>query len=145
MNPEQNSSPASEPPFDECVKIIRPRSAMIQFVGKRMTWGFAWSLLNYFVLKANPDCHDPKVDPAQELIFYFPAAKVTLLGWRLDSMLKHIATHSITRVWPSKKELPEQDMTMPWISEMFILPYDYDVLEEHTPADPPATSQKGQP
>src|SRR5437764_3408171 len=35
---------------------------VIQFVGERMTWGFDWSLLNYFVLKANPDCHDPEVE-----------------------------------------------------------------------------------
>ena len=87
MNPEQNAFPASEPPVNDCVKIVHPNSAMIQFVGKRMTWGFGWSLLHYFVLKANPDCHDPKVEPAQELIFYFQAAKVTLLGWRLDLML----------------------------------------------------------
>ena len=54
---------------------------MIQFVGERMTWGFDWSLLNYFVLKANPDCHDPEVEPPDELMLYFRAAKVTLLGW----------------------------------------------------------------
>jgi hypothetical protein len=145
MNPEQNSSPAAEPQFDDCVKIICPGLEMIQFVGKRMTWGFAWSLLNYFVLKANPDCHDPKVEPVEELIFYFPAAKVTLLGWRLDLVLEHIASHSISRVWPSKKDLAEQNMEAVRISEIFVLPYDYDVLEEHTPADPPATSQQEQP
>jgi len=145
MNPEQNSSPASKPRFNDCANIIRPHSAMIQFVGKRMTWGFDWSLLNYFVLKANPDCHDPKVEPAEELIFYFPAAKVTLLGWRLDLMLEHIGTHSITRVWPSQREPAEQNMEIAWISEMFVLPYEYDVLAEHTPAESPSASQQDQP
>ncbi len=142
MNPEQNVSPESEPGLNACVKIIRPPSAMIQFVGKRMTWGFDWSLLNYFVLKANPVCHDPKVQPAEELIFYFPAAKVTLLGWRLGLMLEHIATHSISRVWPSQREPAEQNMEVAWISEMFVLPYDHEVLAEHTPADSPSASQQ---
>ena len=144
MKPEQNSSPASEPPVNDCVKIIHPHSAMIQFVGKRMTWGFGWSLLHYFVLKANPDCHDPKVEPAQELIFYFQAAKVTLLGWRLDLVLDDIASHSITRVWMSKGDLAGQSMEAAWVSEIFVLPYDDDVLEENTPTDPPTTSQQEQ-
>jgi hypothetical protein len=92
MNPEQNSSPTSEPQSNDCMQIIHPYSVMIQFVGKRMIWGFDWSLLNYFVLKANPDCHDPKVEPAQELIFYFHAAKVTLLG-----LPNKVTTEPITR------------------------------------------------
>ena len=145
MNPEQNSSPTSEPQSNDCMQIIHPYSVMIQFVGKRMIWGFDWSLLNYFVLKANPDCHDPKVEPAQELIFYFHAAKVTLLGWRLGLMLDDIASHSITRVWTLKRELAEQNMEAAWISEIFLLPYDDDVLAENTPADPSTTLQQEQP
>ena len=118
---------------------------MIQFVGERMIWGFDWSHLNYFVLKANPDCHDPKVEPADELIFYFHAAKVTLLGWRLNLMLDHIASHSITRVWKLKKEAASQDMEVAWISEIFVLPYDDLVLAEHAPADPATASNQEQP
>lgn len=118
---------------------------MLQFVGKRMTWGFDWSLLNYFVLKANPLCHDPQIEPTEELIFYFPAAKVTLLGWRLDLMLEHIAARSITRVWPSQRKLAEHTMEVAWISEIFVLPYEYDVLAEHTPAESPSASQQDQP
>ena len=41
---------------------------------------------------------DPKVEPPDELILYFHAAKVTLLGWCLDLMLDDIATHSIVRL-----------------------------------------------
>ena len=140
MNPEQNSSPESEPQSNDCFTFTPPRSFMIQFLGERMIWSFDWSLLNYLVLKANPDCHDPKVEPADELIFYFHAAKVTLLGWRLNLMLDDIASHSITRVWKLEKELASQHMEVAWISEIFVLPYDDDVLEEHTPADPATTS-----
>jgi len=118
---------------------------MIQFVGKRMTWGFDWLLLNYVVLKANPDCHDPKVEPAQELIFYFHAAKVTLLGWRLDLMLDDIARHSITRIWTLEREAALESMEVACISEIFVLPYDDDVLAEHTPEEPPTPSQQTQP
>src|SRR5438552_19043361 len=144
MNPEQNSSPASKPRgLNDCAKIIRPHSVMIQFVGKRMTWGFDWSLLNYFVLKANPDCHDPKVEPADELILYFHAAKVTLLGWCLDLMLDDIATHSIVRVWKLKRELADPNMEVAWISKIFGLPDDDDVLAEH--ADPATASPTSNP
>lgn len=115
---------------------------MIRFVGNRLIWGFDWSHLNYFVLRANPDCHDPKVEPAEELIFYFQAAKVTLLGWRLGLMLDDIASHSITRVRSFKRKLAAQNMEVPWVSEIFVFPYDDDVLAEHTPANPPATSQQ---
>ncbi len=64
MNPEPNPMPASAPPFHDCVAIVHPCQVMIQFVGKRMIWGFDWSLLKSFVLKANPDCHNPEVEPA---------------------------------------------------------------------------------
>lgn len=114
---------------------------MIQFTGKRMTWGFAWSLLNYLVLRANPDCHDPKAEPAQELIFYFPAAKVTLRGWKLDLLGEPITNQSIACIWLSKSAAAEHDAKLPVISEIFVLPADYDVLAEYLPADAPATSQ----
>lgn len=118
---------------------------MIRFVGNRLIWGFDWSHMNYFVLKANRDCHDPKVEPVEELIFYFQAAKVTLLGWRLGLMLDDIASHSITRVRSFKRKLAAQNMEVPWVSEIFVFPYDDDVLAEHTPANPPATSHQVQP
>jgi hypothetical protein len=145
MNPEPDSSPASEPPFDGCVKLIQPRSFMIQFVGKRMTWCFDWSHLDYVVLRANPDCHDPKVDPADELAFHFDAAKVTLLGWRLDLMLDDIARHNITRVWMLKRELAGQNLEVAWISEIFVAPHDNDVLAEYSTVNPPASPQPEQP
>lgn len=145
MNPEPNSSTKSEPPFDGCAKIIHPRSEMIQFVGKSMTWSFDWLLLNYVVLKANPDCHDPKNEPAQELIFYFHAAKVTLLGWCLDLMLDDIARHGITRVWTLERETATENIEITYISEIFVLPYDDDVLAEHTPKEPQVPSQQTEP
>jgi hypothetical protein len=145
MNPEQNSPTASEQPFNGCAKFIHPPSAMIQFVGKRMTWCFDWLVLNYAVLKANPDCHDPKIEPAQELIFYFYAAKVTLLGWRLDLMLDDIATHSIARIWTLEREAALQNTDVACISEIFVLPYDDNVLAEHAPEEPQAPSQPTQP
>jgi hypothetical protein len=45
----------------------------------------------------------------------------------------------------SKGELAEQSMEAAWVSDIFVLPYDYDVLEENSPADPPTTSQQEQP
>jgi len=39
MNPEQNTSPASQPQFNDSFKINGPCPVMIQFVGERMTWG----------------------------------------------------------------------------------------------------------
>ena len=145
MNPEPDSAPAPETPFNGCVKLVQPRSFMIQFTGKRMTWSFDWSVLNYVVLKPNPDCHDPKVEPADELAFYFQAAKVSLLGWRLDLMLDRIASHSITHVWTLKRELADQNTEVAWISEIFVLPFDNDVLAEHAPVEPLANSGKEQP
>lgn len=145
MNPEQNSSTASEPPLNGCAKMIYPCSAMIQFVGKRMTWSFDWLLLNYAVLKANPDCHDPKNEPAQELIFYFRAAKVTLLGWRLDLMLDDLAMQSIARIWTLERETATENREFACISEIFVLPYDDDVLAEHTPKEPLVRSQQTEP
>ncbi len=118
---------------------------MIQFTGKRMTWAFAWSLLNYLVLRANPDCHDSKVEPTQELIFYFPAAKVTILGWRLDLLLEHIASQSVACISLSIAERGEQDAKTPVISQIFVMPADYDVLAEYLPADAPATPQEERP
>lgn len=144
MNPEQPSASASEQTSTSCPRITLSRPIMIQFVGKRMTWAFAWSLLNYLVLRANPDCHDQKTDPAQELVFYFPAAKVTLLGWQLDLLLKQVANQSIASVSPSKAERADQDAKIPVISEIFVRPADYDVLADY-PADAPTTSQEEHP
>ena len=110
-----------------------------------MTWSFDWSVLNYVLLKPNPDCQDPKVEPADELIFYFHAAKVFLLGWRLDLMLDHIAHHNITHVWTLKRELADQNRKVAWISEIFVLPFDNDVLAENAPVEPLANSGKEQP
>jgi hypothetical protein len=145
MNPEPDTPPVSEPPFNGSFKLIQPRSLMIQFVGKRMTWCFDWSHLNYVVLRANPDCQDSKVEPADELAFHFNAAKVTLLGWRLHLMLAEIASHNITRVWMLKPELAAQNREVAWISEIFVAPDDDDVLAQYSQAEPPASSAPEQP
>lgn len=145
MNPEHNPSAASESPLNDCVKIVHPHSAMIQFVGKRMTWAFDWFLLNYVVLKANPDCHDPKNEPAQELIFYFRDAQVTLLGWHLDLMLNDIACHSISRVWTTERETATENIEITCISEIFVRPYDDDIWAEHAPKEPLGQSQQTAP
>ncbi|HTX21386.1 MAG TPA: hypothetical protein VMD27_05970, partial [Candidatus Aquilonibacter sp.] len=81
----------------------------------------------------------------QELIFYFRAAKVTLLGWRLDLMLDDLARQSIARVWTLKREVAEENMEIACISEIFVLPYDDDVLAEHTPKEPLVPSQQTEP
>ena len=118
---------------------------MIQFVGRRMTWGCNWLLLDYAVLKANPDCHDPKAEPPQELIFYFRAAKVTLLGWRLDLMLDDVARHRLTRIWTLGREAALQNTDTACVSEIFVLPYDDDVWAEHASEEPPTPPEPTQP
>lgn len=107
-----------------------------------MTWSFAWSLLHYLVLRANPECRDPKTEPVQELALYFPAAKVTILGWRLDLLLEPIASQSIACVRLSKTESAAPDGNTAVISDLFILPADYDVLAECLEAEAAATSQE---
>ena len=139
MNPESNSSPLVESLSNTCVKTGHPCALMIQFVGIRMAWCFEWSLLNYAVLRSNPDCRDPEMDPPDELVFFFVAAKVTLLGWRLNSMLDDLACHRIARVWKLSGELAGRNREVAWISEMFVFPADDDVFEEYSSTAAPVT------
>jgi hypothetical protein len=145
MNPEQHPASVSERTSAGCLRIAQSRPALIQFAGKRMTWGFAWSLLNYLVLRANPDCHDPQAEPAQELGFHFPAAQVTMLGWQLDLLLEPIASQSIACIRTEKSEPAKHDGKHPVIAEIFVLPSDYDVLAEYSSAESPAISQPERP
>ena len=117
---------------------------MIQFVGKRMTWCFDWSCLNFVVLRPNPDCRDPKVDPPDELACFFLAARVTLLGWRLNLILDDIACHRITHVWRLSGEPASQTREVVWISEIFVAPDDQDIFQDYSPTDPPAGPETSQ-
>lgn len=145
MNPEPHPASVSEQTSPGCLRLAQSRPALIQFAGKRTTWGFAWSLLNYLVLRANPDCHDPEAEPAQELAFHFPAAKVLILGWQLDLLLEHITSQSIACVWAEKSAPAKRDGKNPVIADIFVLPYDYEVLAEYSPAESPVTSQQERP
>jgi hypothetical protein len=118
MNPESKSRPNPE---EQAFTIIE-RSLMLRFTGERMTWGFPWSHLSHFVLKANPSCRNPKKQPPQELTFYFYGAEVTLFGWHLDSMLPHISAQNISRIWMAKNRPKKQTAGVAWIAETFVLP-----------------------
>ena len=88
-----------------------------------------------WIVGANPK----KLDLRVMLVFFFAAAKVTLLGWRLNSMLDDLACHRITRVWKLSGELAGRNREVAWISEMFVFPADDDVFEEYSSTAAPVT------
>lgn len=136
MNPESKSRPEPE---KKAFTIIE-HSPMIRFTGKRMTWGFPWSQLSHFVLKANPVCRNPEKQSPQELTFYFCGAEVTLFGWNLDSMLPHIAAQNISRIWTAKKGPKKHTAGATWIAETFVLP-----LTKSVPAAAATEANQEQP
>lgn len=134
-----------KPQLNEQAFEIIEHSKMIQFTGKRMTWGFPWSQFCLVVLKANPFCFDPQKEPPQELTFHFYAAEVTLYGWNLDLLLAPIASQKISRVWTAKKQPAKRSAGVTLIVETFVLPLAEIVSTEEKPTVPQSGANPNQP
>ena len=121
MNPKSVSlihDPSLE--SDRCNSGVLSRLLMIEFVGRWQVRGFPIRCLNQYNLQANPEANgDPNTLP-DELTLDYPAAVVTLVGWRLDLLAEELRFGHVVRVRavsppPFKSNVEEPCVTGIWV------------------------------
>ena len=123
MNPKSVSlihDPSLE--SDRCNSGVLSRLLMIEFVGRWQVRGFPIGCLNQYILQANPEGNSDPNTPPDELTLDYPAAVVTLVGWRLDLLADELRFGHVVRVRavssPSfKSNLEEPCVTGIWVRE----------------------------
>jgi len=95
---------------------------MIEFVGRWQVRGFPIGCLNQYILQANPESNGDSNTPPDQLTLDFPAAVVTLVGWRLDLLADELRFGHVVRVRavspPSfKSNVEEPCVTGIWVRE----------------------------
>ena len=101
MNPKSVfliHDPLPEP--DRCYSGILSRLVMIEFVGRWQVRGFPIGCLNQYILQANPESNGDTNTPPDQLTLDYPAAVVTLVGWRLDLLAEELRFGHVARVRP---------------------------------------------
>ena len=124
MNPKSVfliHDPLPEP--DRCYSGILSRPVMIEFVGRWQVRGFPIGCLNQYILQANPESNGDTNTPPDELTLDYPAAVVTLVGWRLDLLAEELRFGHVVRVRvvppPSKgSKVDEPHVTRIWVREL---------------------------
>ena len=140
MNPNSVSLTHDEG-SNHCYSGILSRPVMIEFVGRWQVRGFPIGCLNCYILKANPESSGDTNTPPDQLTLDYPAAVVTLVGWRLDLLAEELRFGHVVRVRvvppPSKgSKVDEPHVTRIWVRE-----FDAPVNDEApTPVGQPAAN-----
>ena len=124
MNPKSVSlihDPTLE--SDRCNSGVLSRLLMIEFVGRWQVRGFPIGCLNQYILQANPESNGDTNTPPDELTLDYPAAVVTLVGWRLDLLADELRFGHVVRVRvvppPSTaSKVEEPHVTHIWVREL---------------------------
>ena len=124
MNPKSVfliHDPLPEP--DRCYSGILSRLVMIEFVGRWQVRGFPIGCLNQYILQANPESNGDSNTPPDQLTLDYPAAIVTLEGWRLDLLAEELRFGHVVRVRvvppPSTtSKVEEPHVTHIWVREL---------------------------
>src|SRR6266571_4203377 len=107
---------------DRCYSGVLSRLVMIEFVGCWQVRGFPIGCLNQYILQANPESNGDTDSPPDQLTLDYPAAVVTLVGWRLDLLAEELRFGHVVRnrvVPPPSKEskVDEPHVTRIWVRE----------------------------
>ena len=123
MNPKSIVVVHDETPeSDHCCAGVSSYPVMIEFVGRWQVRGFPIGCLNQYILQANPESNGDTNTPPDELTLDYPAAVVTLVGWRLDLLAEELRFGHVVRVRavspPSlKTNVEEPCVTGIWVRE----------------------------
>ncbi len=107
---------------NRCCSGVLSNPRMIEFVGRWQKRGFPIGCLNQYILQANPESNGDTNSPPGELTLDYPAAVVTLEGWRLDLLAEELRFGHVARVRvvppPSKEsKVDEPHVTRIWVRE----------------------------
>src|SRR6266487_1250258 len=124
MNPKSVSlihDPSLE--SDRCNSGVLSRLLMIEFVGRRQVRGLPIRCLNQYILQANPENDSDTNSPPDQLTLEYPAAAVTLEGWRLDLLAQELRFGHVVRIRvvppPSTtSKVEEPHVTSIWVREL---------------------------
>ncbi len=108
--------------LNRCYSGVLSNPRMIEFVGRWQIRGFPIGCLNQYILQANPESNGDTNRPPDELTLDYPAAVVTLEGWRLDLLAGELRFGHVARVRvvppPSKvSKVDEPHVTRIWVRE----------------------------
>ena len=106
-----------------CYSGVLSNPRMIEFVGRWQIRGFPIGCLNQYILQANPDSNGDTNTPPDQLTLDYPAAVVTLVGWRLDLLAPELRFGHVVRIRvvppPSTtSKVEEPHVTRIWVREL---------------------------
>ena len=142
MNPKSVSlihDPSLE--SDRCNSGVLSRLLMIEFVGRWQVRGFPIGCLNQYILQANPESNGDTNTPPDELTLDYPAAVVTLVGWRLDLLAEELRFGHVARVRVVPPPSKESKVDEPHVTRIWVREFDAPVSDEApTPVGQPAAN-----
>ena len=108
---------------NHCYSGVFDNTAMIEFVGHWQVRGFPIRCLNQYILQANPENDSDTNSPPDQLTLEYPAAVVTLEGWRLDLLAQELRFGHVVRIRvvppPSTtSKVEEPHVTSIWVREL---------------------------
>ena len=144
MNPKSVfliHDPLPEP--DRCYSGILSRLVMIEFVGRWQVRGFPIGCLNQYTLEPNPESNgDTDTDtPPDQLTLDYPAAVVTLEGWRLDLLAEELRFGHVFRVCVVPPPSTPSDLNEPYVIRIWVRDFNAPENDETpTPVAQPASN-----
>jgi hypothetical protein len=131
MNPKSVfhiHDPLPEP--DRCYSGILSRLVMIEFVGRWQVRGFPIGCLNQYILQANPESNGDTNTPPDQLTLDYPAAVVTLVGWRLDLLAEELRFGHVVRVRAVSPPSLKTNVEEPCVTGIWVREFDASENEE---------------
>ena len=142
MNPKSVSlihDPSLE--SDRCNSGVLSRLLMIEFVGRWQVRGFPIGCLNQYILQANPESNGDSNTPPDQLTLDFPAAVVTLVGWRLDLLTEELRFGHVVRVCVVPPPSTPSDLNEPYVIRIWVRDFNAPENDETpTPVAQPASN-----
>src|SRR5438874_13775095 len=109
---------------------------MIEFVGRRQVQGFTIRCLNHYIMQANPENDSDTNAPPDQLTLDYPAAVVTLEGWRLDLLAEELRFGHVFRVCVVPPPSTPSDLNEPYVIRIWVR--DFNAPENDEPPTPVA-------
>ena len=123
---------------DDCANPV-----MIEFVGHWQVRGFPIGSLNQYTLEPNPESNgDTDTDtPPDQLTLDYPAAVVTLEGWRLDLLTEELRFGHVVRVCVVPPPSTPSDLNEPYVIRIWVRDFNAPENDETpTPVAQPASN-----
>ena len=126
---------------NHCYSGVLSRLVMIEFVGRWQVRGFPIGCLNQYILQANPESNGDTNTPPDQLTLDYPAAVVTLVGWRLDLLTDELRFGHVVRVRVVPPPSKESKVDEPHVTRIWVREFDAPVNDETpTPVGQPAAN-----